>query len=141
MPLADLTALATATVPADLAGRAAHIARVADAIDAALDDLPAARAAATDLRAALGAIVAWSRGPRTDASTAELATLITALSRRAQATLLSTLADHWRVLADGGDERALVVSDLFVHVEAAITAGNDVKDATTDDRTTVRLRP
>lgn len=137
MPFADLTALATATVPADLAGRAAHIARVADAIDAALDDLPAARAAATDLRAALGAIVAWSR----DASTAELATLITALSRRAQATLLSTLADHWRVLADGGDERALVVSDLFVRAEAAITAGNDVKDATTDDRTTVRLRP
>ena len=128
-PVDTLQHLASGAVPADLAGRAAFVARLADAIDAAVTDLPAAAAAATDLRAALGAIVAWSRGPRTDASSAELLALMTALMRRGQATLLSALADHWRVLADGGaHERAATLSDLFARAAAEIRDGGDVSD-------------
>jgi hypothetical protein len=127
--LEHLQRLAVAEVPADLAGRAAHVARVADAIEAAADALPAATAAATDLRAALGAMVAWSRGPRTDTSTAELLALMTALLQRAQATLLSALADHWRVLADeGAHERAAALSDLFARAAAELRDGGVVGD-------------
>lgn len=132
-PLDALQRLATLEVPADLSARAAHVARVADAIDASITDLPAAAAAATDLRAALGAIVAWSRGPRTDTSTAELAALMTALLRRANATLLQALADHWRVMADAGadagaDGRAGDLSDLFARAAADVVAGGEVGD-------------
>lgn len=132
-PLDALQHLATLEVPADLSARAAHVARVADAIDAAITDLPAAASAATDLRAALGAVVAWSRGPRTDTSTAELAALMTALLRRANATLLQALADHWGVVAAAGDDagvddRATALSGLFARAARDVVAGGDVSD-------------
>ncbi len=119
-----LTQLLTRPPAADLAARVAWVQALAVAIDDA-DLGPAGTAAAQDVRAALGAIVAWGRGPRTPDSVVELNGLMAALLRRASSTLYRALSETWRALA-AADAGAVGVADAFAAAAAAIDAGDDV---------------
>ena len=82
-------------------------------------------AVALDLKAALGAVVAWGRGPRDAESLLHLQALIAALLARATSTLYRVLATHWRSLVGDVDD-AGVIAEAFESAAAAIAEGRDV---------------
>lgn len=100
----------------------------------------AARAALTDLRAALGAVVRWGRGPRTDEALVELTLLVRALVARGSAGLLLAVAGELRALAEGGIEpdACRAAASAFDDAAAARIAGRALDDATMKRMESVR---
>ena len=122
--MTSLSELLGKPVGADLGARIAWIQALVIAVEA--EDLGAVGAAVVlDLKASLGAIVAWGRGSRDAESLLHLQALLTALLARATSTLYRALAAQWQVLADD-DERAADVAQAFVAAAAAVDAGEEV---------------
>jgi hypothetical protein len=100
----------------------------ADALD--LDD--EGRAAATHLRAALGAIVAWSQGDKDPSTLVQLDAVVRTLLARGTVGLLRSLAHHYDVLVD---ERAphrpacVEARDALTEMARAVERGEPVPAA------------
>ncbi len=111
--------------PADLAGQVAWIEAVSEAAaDPALGD--AGARAAQDLKAALGAIVAYARSPQQAAQALALEATVRTLTARALATLYGALADTYAALAATSRSHVAVlkeVASLFRAHQAAVVAG------------------
>ena len=74
-------------------------------------------AARTDLQAAIGAVVAWGRGPRTPESVAELELVMRALLARGLSTIYDVLARDLRALA--GETREISRDEAAACASAA----------------------
>ena len=127
-------------MPADLPGRVAHLQQLIEVVGALeVDDDPSlGERAKRDLQAALGAVVAWGRGSRDEASLLELAGVMAALLRRANVAILEGLSGQWRALARSpvfsdtsappptDAERCLELAEVFAAAAAAVAAGDQV---------------
>jgi hypothetical protein len=100
----------------------------------ALDDAPA-QAAITDLRAALGAVVQWGRGPRTPESLVELELVFRALVARGSVGLYEAIARELRALADvsaqqnAEREACRSAADAYTDAARALAEGRAVSAA------------
>jgi hypothetical protein len=97
--LVDVAARMESAFQAGLQGQLQWLEDAATALDAA-DLGDEGKAAATDLRAALGAVVHWSRGPQDPKTLPELEAVMRTFTTRGLATLYRVLAAHLRELAD-----------------------------------------
>ena len=96
----------------------------------ALDD-DAAQGALTDLRAALGAVVAWGRGPRTEESLRELELTFRALVTRGSVGLCEALARDLAALG-AHDARAKTAAGAFTAAAHALAHGEPLAPAHVD---------
>ncbi|HEY1100166.1 MAG TPA: hypothetical protein VGF99_14615 [Myxococcota bacterium] len=115
----------------DLGAQIAWIQQAIASVDAAVADgsLEGGEAVATDLRASLGAIVAWGRGPRDGESLLQLQALISALLGRATSTLYRALATRWRAIAAAQVDDELDAAGLaaaFTRAAAAVEQGDEI---------------
>jgi hypothetical protein len=140
--LADGQALGTA----DFSARVRFLQNVVAAAKSALDVedatllaegavLDEGQAAVRDLMAALGAIVQWSRGPRSDESLVELELLLRALLRRGLVGVYRAVAaNHAAIAADPdlGDAAAesRVVAEVFAAAADEVAQGNELTPTT-----------
>ena len=77
----------------------------------------------TDLKASIGAVVAWSRGPRTPESLIELELVMRALITRGLAGLYELLSRDLRALAEHGVEAdACLVASRAMHAASEAVA-------------------
>lgn len=88
--------------------------------------------AALDLDAAIGAVVAWSRGDRSDDTLVELQALMQALLTRALATIATATAGAWREVATDEDQRiaATEMAAILDDVARALQSGLGVPSST-----------
>lgn len=111
---------ASALEQADLAARVRWLERVIEAVAANGRSQADERvdAVLTDLRAAIGAVVAWGRGPRTPESLVDLEVTMRALITRGTAGLYALVARDLEALAAHG-----------VEADACTTAANAMRAA------------
>jgi hypothetical protein len=88
--------------------------------------------AALDLRAALGAIITWARGPKDPATLVDLEATVRTFTRRALYTLYTALAGAYAGLSKQGVQRgdAEKLAAIYKELADAVRLGVEPKAAT-----------
>lgn len=130
------------TLESDLQARVSWLERVIDAVEAERAGAGRIDAVLTDLRAAIGAVVAWGRGPRSPESLVELELVMRALITRGLAGLYELVARDLRALAAHGIEAdACLVASRAMHAAAeAVARGEPMPREHLDALAEVRAR-
>lgn len=120
---------------ADLLARMTWLEAVADAVDeASLGSL--GKGAARDFRAALGAIIAFSRGSRDPDELDALHATVRTFMARAQQALFGALSSSYRELAASaqGEDRAecAAIAQAFAEMRDAVTSGGPAPQGAID---------
>lgn len=128
---------------ASLTARVEWLQRLVDALAGAGEASDGrTQAVLTDLRAAIGAVVAWGRGPRTPQSLHELELVMRALIARGTAGLYELLARDLRAMAahDVDAAACLTAADAAHAAAEAVARGESVAAAHVDALAALRAR-
>lgn len=118
---------AAALEKASLTQRVAWLQKLVDTL--AVDADARLTSVLTDFRAAIGAVVAWGRGPRTPESLVELELVMRALVARGSAGLYALLARELRAMAahDVDGAVCLLAADAAQAAADAVASGRPVE--------------